>query len=75
MTMPGFTAQASLGHASRTYYPSMRSISPYGSIQPALSFSNMILRGRPYRLCLQERCVEIAPDSYYCYCSEWVYLR
>jgi hypothetical protein len=39
MTMPGFTAQASLGRVSGTYHRGMRPIPPGGRIQPALSAS------------------------------------
>jgi hypothetical protein len=69
MSMPGFTAQASLGRASGTYLRAMRAIPPGGSIQPALS---------PYRMCIQGTEIPF-PDGiggikYYYYCTQWVWV-
>ena len=41
MTIPGFTAQASLGRASGTYCQGIRSTES-GRVQPALSFLDFI---------------------------------
>jgi hypothetical protein len=67
MSTPGFTAQASLGRPDGAYYSRMSAISLGGSIQPAQSFADIL----KFRDCLHYHCIPIAPDSIYCYCTEW----
>ena len=61
MTMPGFTAQASLGRVSGTYHRGTQPIPPGGRIQPALSILDVIRLGR-FHLCLWEICYNL-PDG------------
>jgi hypothetical protein len=70
MGMPGFTAQASLDRPNGAYYSRMSTISLGGSIQPAQSFTNIL----KFRGCLHYHCVSVAPDSTYCYCTQWYWV-
>jgi hypothetical protein len=71
MTVPGFTAQASLGRASGTYRRTMGAISSDRSIQPAFSVLGTIPR-LPY--CLWETCqvYTVAGSTFeLCFCRLW----